>query len=137
MKGIDFTQPVDVVSFGKGRDLWQFQAPGAPQGNWYSFGPDYVPTELGISQYGFNRAAKAASLEDALGLPTGRLSGGGMISVVDDVAARAPRSPVSGNQLFLGASRGLPGGGPEINVAPINTAGGGGIRQIILEVKRP
>lgn len=78
--------------------------------------------------------AQAADLEKSLGLPSGRLSQGGTISIVDDVAARAPRSPISGNDLFEGAGKGLPSGSPEINVAPINTAGGGGIRQIILEV---
>jgi len=78
---------------------------------------------------------QAAALERSLGLPTGRLRQGGVISVVDDVATRAPRSPIGGNDLFLGGGRGLPGGGPEINVAPINTSGGGGIRQIILEVQ--
>ena len=80
-------------------------------------------------------AERAAALERALGLPTGRLGQGGVISIVDDVAARAPRSPSSGNDLFLGGGRGLPGGGPEINVAPINNAGSGGIRQITLEVR--
>jgi hypothetical protein len=78
---------------------------------------------------------QAAALEKALGLPTSRLSNGGIISVVDGIAGRAPRSPLSGNKLFIGGGRGLPGGGPEINVAPIATAGGGGVRQIILEVK--
>ena len=79
---------------------------------------------------------QAVALERSLGLPTGRLSQGGIISIVDDVALRAPRSPLSGNDLFLGGGRGLPGGGPEINVAPINNAGGGGIRQIILNVEK-
>lgn len=58
-----------------------------------------------------------------------------MLSIVDDVAARAPRSPVSGNDLFLGGARGLPGGAPEVNIEPINTAGGGGIRKIVIKVK--
>ena len=79
--------------------------------------------------------AQAAALEEALGLPSGRLGKGGVISIVDDVTLRAPRSPLSGNELFLGGGRGLPGGGPEINVAPISTAGGGGVRQVILDVR--
>jgi filamentous hemagglutinin len=79
---------------------------------------------------------QAAELERSLGLPTGRIKqDGGVLSVINDVGSRAPRSPVSGNDLFAGGGRGLPGGGPEINIAPINTAGGGGIRQIILKVK--
>jgi RHS repeat-associated protein len=78
---------------------------------------------------------QATALENALGLKTGCLNQGGIISIVENIADRAPRSPLSGNQFFLGPNKGLPGGGPEINIAPINTAGGAGIRQIIVEVK--
>jgi hypothetical protein len=78
---------------------------------------------------------QATMLERNLGLPTGRVQGGGVLSIVNDVGVRAPRSPIGGNSLFLGGGRGLPGGGPEINIAPINTAGGGGVRQIIVEVR--
>jgi len=79
---------------------------------------------------------EAVALEKALGLPPGRLADGGIISIVDDVALRAPRSPLSGNDFFLDSGgKGLPGGGPEINIAPINTAGGGGVRQVILDVR--
>lgn len=53
----------------------------------------------------------------------------------EDVALRAPRSPLGGNPLFLGRGRGLPGGGPELNISPISTAGGPGIRQIVVEVR--
>jgi RHS repeat-associated protein len=78
---------------------------------------------------------QAGTLESTLGLPEGRLNNGAIISLIENVGARGPRSPLSGNQLFLGSGQGLPGGHPEINIAPIGTAGGGGIRQVILEVK--
>ena len=58
LTGIDFTQPVNVQSFGSGKSLWQFQTPGAPQGNWYSLSPNVHPSELGISPLGFNRATQ-------------------------------------------------------------------------------
>jgi hypothetical protein len=45
------------------------------------------------------------------------------------------RMPLKGNMLFRGRGRGLPGGGGEINVAPINTAGSAGIRQVTVDVK--
>ena len=57
MKGIDFSQPVDVQTLNVNKPLWQYQAPGAPQGNWYSFDPNVTPSELGISPDGVNRAA--------------------------------------------------------------------------------
>lgn len=63
MNGIDFTQSVEVQSISSGKGLWQYQAPGAPQGKWYSFTPDVAPTELGISPYGVNRAAKSVELK--------------------------------------------------------------------------
>ena len=59
LTGIDFTQPVSVQTLGSGKPLWQYQTPGAPQGNWYSFSPSVQPTELGISPLGFNRATQA------------------------------------------------------------------------------
>jgi hypothetical protein len=78
---------------------------------------------------------QAARLEAALGLPPGRLTNGGIISIIEDIAARNPRGVTSGNPLFLGVGKGLPGGGPELEIAPISTAGGGGIRQVILTVR--
>ncbi|WP_199902572.1 polymorphic toxin type 46 domain-containing protein [Azospirillum sp. B4] len=58
MTGIDFTKPVDVQTLNSGKTLYQYQAPGAPQGNWYSMNPSVQPTELGISPLGFNRATQ-------------------------------------------------------------------------------
>lgn len=59
LTGIDFTQPVSVQKLSSGKLLWQYQTPGAPQGNWYSFSPSVQPTELGISPLGFNRTTQS------------------------------------------------------------------------------
>jgi hypothetical protein len=63
MNGIDFTRPVTVETLGPGKMLWQYQPPGAPQGNWYSFSPSVTPSELGINPYGVNRAAQSVELK--------------------------------------------------------------------------
>lgn len=55
LSGIDFTQPVDIVTINSGKQLFQFQTRGAPQGNYYSLNADTLPTELGINPDGFNR----------------------------------------------------------------------------------
>jgi hypothetical protein len=59
LTGIDFTQPVSVQTIGPGKTLWQYQTPGASQGNWYSLSSTTQPSELGISPLGFNRTTKA------------------------------------------------------------------------------
>jgi hypothetical protein len=45
LTGINFAQPVELQSLGAGKPLWQYQTPGAPQGNWYSLSPSVQPTE--------------------------------------------------------------------------------------------
>lgn len=79
-------------------------------------------------------AQQARELEVALGLERGALESKNVISVVEDIAARSPRRPLSGNTYFLGEGKGLPGGGPEVLVDSIPSGGGPGIKQIILEV---
>lgn len=56
MNGLDFNQPVQVQTLNGGKNLWQYQSPGAPQGNWYTLSPDVQPTQLGINPMGTNRA---------------------------------------------------------------------------------
>jgi RHS repeat-associated protein len=55
LNGIDFTQPVDVVTLNRSKKLFQYQTRGAPQGNYYTLSEDILPTHLGISPNGFNR----------------------------------------------------------------------------------
>lgn len=81
---------------------------------------------------------KARELEYALGLRQKSLERINIVSIVDDVVSRRSRSPWSsdiGNPHFLGGGKGLPRGGPEIVVSPIPSAGGRGIRQLVLEVR--
>jgi RHS repeat-associated protein len=77
---------------------------------------------------------KARELERELGLKKNSLESRNIISIVGDLASRAPGSPVQGNVKFIGGGKGLPGGGPELTISGINSAGGGDLRQIILEV---
>jgi hypothetical protein len=58
LTGIDFTHPVDVQTLSAGKQLWQYQVPGAPQGNWYAMNPSVQPSQLGISPLGLNRATQ-------------------------------------------------------------------------------
>jgi filamentous hemagglutinin len=86
-------------------------------------------TEITISR------AQASALEGSLGLNPGSLESSNVLSIVADVSSRAPRSPLSGNNYFMGAGQGLPGGGQELVIDAIPSAGGQGIRQIIVKVK--
>ena len=80
-------------------------------------------------------SSKARELERALGLRKNSLESRNIISMIDDIASRAPGLPIQGNENFLGGGKGLPTGAPELTISGINSAGGGGIRQIILEVR--
>jgi len=66
-------------------------------------------------------AAKTAKLETALGLQKGSLADGFRITEVKGIRDKAPRSPLTGNEYFLGGGKGLPGGGPEMVIDPIPT----------------
>lgn len=51
LAGIDFNQPVELVTLPKGTRLLQWQAPGAPQGNYYA------PLGTSTAQLGISPAA--------------------------------------------------------------------------------
>ena len=51
MKGIDFSQPVEVTTLQPGTTVVQYQAPGDPQGNYYA-NPGADPSTLGIDPTG-------------------------------------------------------------------------------------
>jgi filamentous hemagglutinin len=78
--------------------------------------------------------SQARQLENALGLKPNSLESRNILSIIDDIANRAPASPISGNTLFKGGGAGLPGGGAELTIQGVPSAGGPRIRQIILEV---
>jgi len=79
-------------------------------------------------------SAQARRLENELGLTPNSLESRNILSIVDNIQKRAPASPITGNTLFKGGGAGLPGGGSELTIQGIPSAGGPGIRQIILEV---
>ncbi|MEA5115465.1 MAG: RHS repeat-associated core domain-containing protein, partial [Geobacteraceae bacterium] len=79
--------------------------------------------------------AQARQLENELGLIPKSLESRNILSIVRDIPKRTPASPISGNVIFKGGGNGLPGGGPEITIQGIPSAGGPGIRQIIVEVE--
>ena len=81
---------------------------------------------------------QAMGLEWALGLEEATLQGRSILSKVTHVAERAPQSPFAkkmANRFFRGPGKGLPGGGPEVTVSAIPSAGGRDIIQILVEVK--
>ncbi|GFM66101.1 hypothetical protein PSCICJ_22190 [Pseudomonas cichorii] len=63
LNGIDFDQPVNVETLNRGKTVYQFQSPGAPQGNYYCLNPATTPSELGIGPLGTNRAARTIELK--------------------------------------------------------------------------
>src|SRR5690606_7842305 len=50
--GIDFSRPVEVQTLREGTVVYQWQAPGAPQGSYFSPSPTARPTDIGISSVG-------------------------------------------------------------------------------------
>ncbi|HFT7228347.1 RHS repeat-associated core domain-containing protein [Enterobacter chengduensis] len=73
--------------------------------------------EITISKY------LAATIEKDMGLYPGSLSDGFKIRKIDGISNMQPRSPLSGNDYFLGPGQHLPGGAPEmvINSVPTTT----------------
>lgn len=53
LAGIDFNQPVEIVTLPKGTKVVQWQVQGAPQGNYYAF-PGTTAQQLGISPVALN-----------------------------------------------------------------------------------
>ena len=92
------------------------------------------PIAPGVTQIAISKS-QATALETSLGLPLGTLETKNILSIIEDIPNRSPRSPTKGNDLFLGAGKGLPGGFPESVIDAIPSAGGNGIRQIIVKIK--
>lgn len=79
---------------------------------------------------------EAAALERELGLNPGSLEGGFKVRRVEDVGRRAPRSPLEGNDHFLGPGEHLPGGAPELVIDSVPTVDGGGVSTVIQVIVR-
>ncbi|SDH11045.1 PAAR domain-containing protein [Pseudomonas abietaniphila] len=75
-------------------------------------------------------AQKAAELENAFGLEKGSLQNGFKIRQVANILDRMPRSPMEGNQYFLGPGKHLPGGAPEMVVESLPTTDMDGIKTL-------
>jgi hypothetical protein len=80
------------------------------------YGVGFFSGEDTVSYY------KAYKLEKSLGLESGSLNDGFRFTRVPQIGDLAPRSPLEGNQFFMGPGKGLPGGGPELVIDPIPTA---------------
>ena len=80
----------------------------------------------------FITSGQATALESTLGLIPGSLQFSNVLSIIEGIPALAPRSPITGNTLFLGGGKGLPGGGSELVIDSIPSTGGQGIKQIII-----
>jgi hypothetical protein len=76
--------------------------------------------------------AQLRQLEKVLGR---KLSSQNVISVVDDIASRAPAAPMSGNTQFTAPGSALPTGAPELTIDGIGSGGGAGISRYVLKVK--
>ncbi|MBP7546527.1 MAG: hypothetical protein KA754_01090 [Corallincola sp.] len=75
--------------------------------------------------------AKAAQLENAFGLEHGALQEGFKIRQVDNIRERMTRSPLEGNQYFLGPGNHLPGGAPEMVIDSIPTVDSNGVTTLL------
>ena len=64
----------------------------------------------------------ASTIEKHMGLSTGSLSDGFNIRKIDGVSNMQPRSPLSGNDYFLGPGQHLPGGAPEMVINSMSTS---------------
>ncbi|WP_439890804.1 two-partner secretion domain-containing protein [Ralstonia sp. 25C] len=74
--------------------------------------------------------AQAIQLEQSMGLQPGSLADGFKVRQVDGISGMSPRSPMEGNQYFLGPGQHLPGGGPEMVIDSISTTDSANVRTL-------
>ena len=78
----------------------------------------------------------AAKIEADAGLEPGTLQAGFKIRKITSITNASPRSPLEGNQYFLGKGQHLPGGAPEVVIDSIPTKDSSFVRTILeVEVK--
>lgn len=75
-------------------------------------------------------SAQAAQLEKSMGLQPGSLADGFKVRQVDGIAVMSPRSPMEGNEYFLGPGQHLSGGGPELVIDSISTTDSTGVKTL-------
>ena len=66
--------------------------------------------------------ATAAGIEKDMGLFPGSLNEGFNIRKIEGITDMQPRSPLSGNDYFLGSGQHLPGGAPEMVINSVPTS---------------
>ncbi|WP_199775594.1 hypothetical protein [Microbulbifer pacificus] len=91
---------------------------------------DIVGDFSGQSTLTLNKA-KVLQLEEAFGLEKGTLEEGFKIRQVDNIIDRMTRSPMEGNQFFLGPGNHLPGGAPEMVIDSIPTIDTDGVKTLL------
>ena len=84
----------------------------------------------GISEMAITKL-EAARLEKSFGLEPGSLQEGFKVRKVENIKTRRPRSPMEGNDYFLGPGNHLPGGAPEMVVDSIPTVDGCGVTTLV------
>lgn len=70
-------------------------------------------------------------LEEAFGLEKGALQEGFKIREVSNIREKLSRSPLEGNQYFLGGGQHLPGGAPEMVIDSIPTVDSDGVKTLM------
>lgn len=68
-------------------------------------------------------STQASAIEKGMGLNPGSLQNGFKVRQVTGITDMMPRSPLAGNDYFLGAGQHLPSGAPEMVINSIPTAG--------------
>ncbi|WP_207389162.1 hypothetical protein [Marinobacter halodurans] len=91
---------------------------------------DIIGDFSGQSQLTLDKT-KVLQLEEAFGLERGALQEGFKIRQVDNVVDRMTRSPMEGNQYFLGPGNHLPGGAPEMVIDSIPTVDANGVTTLL------
>ena len=91
---------------------------------------DIIGDFSGVSQLTLDRS-RVVQLEKAFGLERGALQEGFKIRQVDNIVNQMTRSPMEGNQYFLGAGNHLPGGAPEMVINSISTVDTNNVKTLL------
>lgn len=75
-------------------------------------------------------SSQATQLEQAMGLQPGSMANGFKVRQVDGITEMLPRSPLDGNEYFLGGGQHLPGGAPEMVIESIPTVDSENVKTI-------
>lgn len=82
-------------------------------------------------RYYNNFISKGRKIESDMGLNPGSLQNGFKIREVSGISSMNPRSPLEGNEYFLGGGQHLPGGAPEMVINSIPTTDNASVTTIL------